>query len=523
MNIKQFHMINTNSDQTMEPIIQNAFIQYHDPSIEFPFPLLETNTNDRFGIAQINVNPLAEVKLPHQHLVFTIDKSGSMSYLCKDKKTKMDHIIFTLENMIRLFSKVTACDISIHVNTFDDRVTCCVETITITPENTKDISDKIKAIHPESSTNIEKALKYANKHMDSYRAIFPTHEITHIFLTDGVPTNGSVETDYLKSLVSKEYANIFMGYGTDHDAYLMTELSNNNMGSYFFIDALEKASFVYGEITHHLLNKVAEKVIVRCINCEIYNYITNQWSSELYIGSLSKGNEKIYQLRSTNPTNSSFSIHLNACDCGSVYYPKERLVDCTKYAFRQRTQELLYLVKTNTFNSKEKNNNIFHYFHDDLDDETTKLKEQVYSFLNELMDYIKTNQLEEDKFLKMLCDDLYISYNTIGTEYAGIYTCARQTSQGRQTTYNVSLNREFKCIASPSLSLSSSWGSPLFPHVSRNNKSKANPDRDNDSDSDSDNGNNSTSFYTLSDNLDSPYATQDVLDTIRTVSSTSSP
>ena len=104
------------------------------------------------------------------------------------------------------------------------------------------------------------------------------------------------------------------------------------------------------------------------------------------------------------------------------------------------------------------------------------------------MDYIKTNQLEEDKFLKMLCDDLYISYSTIGTEYAGIYTCARQTSQGRQTTYNVSLNHEFR-FDSPSCD------SPLFPHLSRIKKD-----------------------YTLSDNLESPYATQDVLDTMRSIS-----
>lgn len=479
----------------MKQIIQNAFIQYHDSNIEVPFPLLDINTNNRFGIAQINVNPLMEVNLPHQHLVFTIDKSGSMSYVCKDNQTKMDHIIFTLENMIRLFSKVTACDISIHINTFDDNVYCCVETITITPENAKDISNKIKVIVPESSTDIEKALKYANKHMNSYRTNFPTHEITHIFLTDGVPTSGSVETNYLTSLVSQEYTNIFMGYGSDHDAYLMTKLSNTKMGSYFFIDALEKASFVYGEIIHHLLNKVAEKVTMRCVNCEIYNYVTNEWCSELYIGSLSKGNAKTYQIRSSDPTNSSFSL---STESGIVYYPKEMFADCTKYAFRQRTQELLYQVKRDTFNENPKHNDkIFHYFHLNSNmEETSNLKEDVHSFLNVLMDYIKVNQLEEDKFLKMLCDDLYISYNTIGTEYAGIYTCARQTSQGRQTTYNVSLNNNLR-FDSPS----SCQESPLFPHLSRNNKKKKDD------------------VYTLSDNLDSPYATQDVLDTMRTVSS----
>jgi len=450
-------------------IIQNAFIQYHDPNTELPFPLLE-NTNS-FGIIQVNINPSTVVKLPHQHLVFTIDKSGSMNYVCKDNKTKIDHIIFTLENMIRLFSQVNSCPISIHVNTFDDNAETCVKTVTVTVENAKEISGKIKKIRPKSSTNIEKALKYSNKHIEDYITQHPEHEITHIFLTDGVPTTGSIVTSYLKSLVSEKYANIFIGYGADHDAYLMTELSSNKKGSYLFIDALEKASFIYGEIIHNLLNKVAE-VTIHCVNCEVYNYITNEWCSELYVGSLSKGNEKIYQVRSSDPNNSSFSISFN--NNTFSYYPIKDFTNCTKYAFRQRTQELLYQVKCDIFNKRE-----MCY----TSNTENKLKEEIHSFLNLLMGYIKTNQLEEDKFLKMLCDDLYISHNTLGTEYAGIYTCARQTSQGRQTTYNVSLNEFYSCEI------------PELHNLSRN-----------------------TAFYTLSDNLDSPYATQDILDTMRNIS-----
>lgn len=397
--------------------------------------------------------------------------------------------------MIRLFSQVTSCTISIHVNTFDEYAACCVETVTITSENAKEISDKIKTIHPESCTNIEKALKYSNKHIDAYRTKYPRHEVTHIFLTDGVPTVGSIETSHLKTLVSEEYNSIFIGYGSDHDAYLMSEMANNKRGSYFFIDALEKASFVYGEIIHNLLNTIIEEVTLYCNRCEIYNYITNQWTKELYLGSLAKGNEKIYQVRSHDPMNSSFLLSSEKDILFHYpYFPTESFTDCTRYAFRQRTQELLYQAKNMALETdiplfRIHTHSQFRFQNYPCEPKVAKLKEEIHSFLNILMDYIKAHELEEDKFLKMLCDDLYISYNTIGTNRAGIYTCARQTSQGRQTTYNVSLT--------------------------------GNHDMDQDEDEDDDNHGINTSInnYMLSDNLDSPYATQDILDTMRAVSS----
>jgi hypothetical protein len=67
--------------------------------------------------------------------------------------------------------------------------------------------------------------------------------------------------------------------------------------------------------------------------------------------------------------------------------------------------------------------------------EIVKIKQLLRAFLEELKKYMEENQLNDDKFLKNLCDDIYISYKTFGTKLGTMFTCARQTSQGTQRCY----------------------------------------------------------------------------------------
>jgi hypothetical protein len=58
--------------------------------------------------------------------------------------------------------------------------------------------------------------------------------------------------------------------------------------------------------------------------------------------------------------------------------------------------------------------------------------------------YMRENDLVDDPFMKVLCDDIIITFQTIGTQRSNYYSSARQSSQGRQRTYNVTTTDSFE-------------------------------------------------------------------------------
>ena len=65
--------------------------------------------------------------------------------------------------------------------------------------------------------------------------------------------------------------------------------------------------------------------------------------------------------------------------------------------------------------------------------------------------YMDDNNLNDDKFMKNLCDDIYISHESIGTKFANMFINARQTSQGNQrlTTISSIPDEDADCPSAP--------------------------------------------------------------------------
>jgi hypothetical protein len=390
--------------------------------------------------------------------------------------------------------------ISIHIIIFNNDVKICIPNTIITADNINEVIEKILSIKPTGSTNIEQALNYANNHIGIYHNLYPEHDITHIFLTDGNANRGSTNINELKLLVPSKQdldlidleknlskmgslTNIFIGYGADHDVYLLNEIANKKTNYYFFIDKIEHAYLIYGEIIHNIIYKYISEATILINNALIYNYRENTWSNELYIGDLVYGTDKIYQIEPLYH-NKEISIQL---EIKNQYNYKllinksksQTIKDLTKYLIRQQTQELLYKVKQHNIKNKPV---YFNKFYDNLDlipipnhnsitnpnktinnsniQKEQLLKEELHNFLQKMIQYMEEQKLEEDPFMKMLYNDIYISHKLLGNKKASLYACSRHTSQGEQTGYTLNL---FEELSETKLSIDEMIFSPYTP------------------------------------------------------------
>ena len=469
-------------------ICQNeSIVQFDKDIVSDNFTNVNVNTytspqKNYFGVINLKIkktNPITQKR----HFVFTIDCSGSMNDLCNDGRTKNDHSNHTLINMVTYFAEHPELMVSITVYAFDCSIYTIIENQDVTQENLDKLIQDIKKIRPKDLTNIEKALINSREYIMDYCTKNMDSNVTHIFMTDGDATQGNTVPSKLKEYVSSLVSNIFIGFGIEHNVYLLKELASDNKNNYYFVDALEKAGLVYGEILHSIIYRVLENTNISVVNGLIYDWKKNSWVDRIDIGDLVSESNKIVHVLSDNP--SEFSCLLQCSLCGSKetfelsiqnmikktdVSHRDSAVDddnddkldgfteLIKYKYRQRTQQLLYEANLHNFNNLKCKDplKISPYHIDDYDDfckihyENGKLlKAKMKDLLKEMQQFLdkpsqslenveKVENLEpkEPNLYKLLCDDIYICLHTLDTRHGAMYSCARQTSQGAQRSYS---------------------------------------------------------------------------------------
>jgi len=415
--------------------------------IEIP---ISTITDAEFGILKLIAVSGQLNQDMCQEFVFTVDCSGSMSDNCSDGRTKMQHIIHTLKNMI-LYFKENSVQASITIHAFDHKIYKIIERTFITEENYAGIITKIDQITPRGSTDIEKALESSKEMIMRIKSEFPTHNISHIFMTDGEVTAGNGNPDVLSEIVDRSVTNAFIGFGIQHDTVLLNTLGSGKNSGYYFVDKLENCGLVYGEILHSILYKLLDDVVISVENGLIYDFKNNSWVETLYVGQIAYENDKIYHIASSRAEDCvvTFSGKNIGGDLADVLFvvttSREQEEDLTKYMYRQRTLE--YLYKANDYlkrkNSLHINNrdDLFMFAEQNVTEsfkeEEKSLKEELKTFIAEMKQYMSDKGLTNDGFMKNLCDDIYICYKTLGNRFGAMYVAARQTSQGSQRAYTV--------------------------------------------------------------------------------------
>lgn len=425
--------------------------------------------NAHFGILSIKTNKHDITFKKTQHIVFDVDCSGSMSDICNDTRSKMDHINHTIINMIMFIVEHPELMVFISVFAFDDQIYKIIENELISKENVEKLVQQVRQIRPKNMTNIEKALtnskEYIQKIYDCGDVFGKDNiTITHIFMTDGDANQGVTKPEELLQKCDLSISNIFIGFGIDHNAHLLKILSSSNKNKYYFVDALEKAGLVYGEILHSIIYKIMENISISIKNGYIYDWKKNIWTDTMIIDDLVSDINKVFHVLSENPSECEVSIESNNYLINERFQYNiktiinENPVQLCKYKYRQRTQQLMFEVSEHNFNNinvpvYNHNNNYSLYsdsndnpFYKERNEKNALLKEKMNSLLQEMKKYcesVSVSETETEKlddmeknFMKLLCDDIYMCLQTIDTRYGAMYSCSRQVSQGEQRSYS---------------------------------------------------------------------------------------
>jgi hypothetical protein len=320
---------------------------------EFPrhTPLHEKN----FGILNITTAD-SEPIFSAIRWIFTIDRSASMDDQCPDGKTKMQHIQHTLNNMVAHFIDLGTTSPVAHTLTivgFDNEVSLICEDELINSELKKKLPALLMKLEPRGMTNIGKAFDYVAG-LAGITERTQGSQTVHIFMTDGQITSGERDsTKLLEKLNKSNTSNILIGFGSDHSDKLLRELSYAPKGEYHFVESLENAGMVYGEIIHSRLHECAEDIKIVVMNGEIYDYKTNTWFNKLSVDTLASNQERTWHIRKpwlNGPSQPDCKIRITyeaeqeirLCrECVPSFPDDGTDKNVERYWWRQRTQELM--------------------------------------------------------------------------------------------------------------------------------------------------------------------------------------
>ena len=428
--------------------IKECHIQLHSSQNVLPYQVV--NDDETFGLFNIAIHSTPIREGPF-HFVFTIDTTLSMT---EKDSTGITKIEYMKETLIKMLAYLESLDPRIYVTiyTFNIISELVVNNILLNEGSVVFIQEFIKEFKPDNSTNIQIALETANTVTQKLTIDYPDRQLAHIFMTDGEANIGITSPDGLANLINTSIPNVFIGFGKDHNSKTLSRFAKCKNCEYYFVDNLENSVLVYAEAVHNILCGALYEVEFHISNGELYDYQKNEWTYVLYENVLSSESNKFYQLKTRCPESVEVSIICgrsiidngtplpDLCDGDEIM-----LTDLTKYAYRKKVQELLYLSSIDD-TRKELSK-------DDLDFDTlrnsyskhsvvsqyNKLKTEMRDLFNNIRHYMLDNKMLDDPLLSLLCEDLYVTINTmdLGRETSSMYAAARQTSQGRQRSYNV--------------------------------------------------------------------------------------
>ena len=260
------------------------------------------STETSFGILRASV-PEEPSAFDAVHWVFTIDQSGSMNDKCKDGKTKISHIQQTITHIVDFLlesTRETGQRHYVSVVGFSNTAATLCATRAVDSVFVCELPSIVGGFRPSGSTSFEAALPLTSEALSASLPDIAGKRIqrVNVFMTDGNITCGTKNVERLKTLYNHlSVPHVFVGFGTDHSSATLEALADVPRGSHFFIESIENAGMVYGEIIHGCINEAFQNVELRGHNLEIYDFKANKWTSNLNVPNMPSGKDRVWQVR----------------------------------------------------------------------------------------------------------------------------------------------------------------------------------------------------------------------------------
>lgn len=383
----------------------------------FETPSLDSPT---FGIIKLNATKTG-ISTENRMLDFQIriDNSGSMSDICNDGRTKMQHVNFAVSQILRKLGE-GSIQTTANIKTFDDSIVQIIDG-PLNSDTAEGMVTLVNKIFPNGGTNIYNVLRVEeNTQHSSEDRIF-------VMLSDGQDTSGSGRDKVIRTAAQID-ANtnvIMIGVGNDHDSNLFKGIVNRrSCGHYTPVSNVEDIAIAISELVYGFLNKILKRSKITVSDGEIYSWSANKWVSSITTADIVMGRNKTFIVRSLTPALFRAKVEGVCVENGASFamelIDSEIGADLTYDKHRHGTMELLgESVLADQMRSAE------------MRDLKLRLKNKMI----ELKAYMDEHKLRHDKRYQVLCDDIFMCHQTMGSEHGIMYAAARQTSQGTQSIY----------------------------------------------------------------------------------------
>ncbi|CAD8151941.1 unnamed protein product [Paramecium pentaurelia] len=181
-------------------------------------------------------------------LLCVIDKSGSMSG---------QKIMSVQQSLVQLLDFLSEKD-RLCLIVFDGRAQRHTSLRTLTQDNKKYFKNAIAAIQAGGSTNIAAGTEIAFKQIEERKM---KNQVTSIFLlSDGQDSGAAQRIQQQKDKIEDVVTIHSFGYGSDHDAALMSSICKVGQGSFYYIENVKLLDEFFADALGRLSSALAEKV-----------------------------------------------------------------------------------------------------------------------------------------------------------------------------------------------------------------------------------------------------------------------